>query len=96
MFKRMLLVSTFITALGAAGLAVTTKATAWDDCSGGYRTAYYPTYSAYYPSYPTYYGYGPSAAYYRAPVVVRNYGFHDGHHDYHHHDHNRISFSFGF
>ena len=95
MFKRMFLTCTFIAAIGAAGLGVTSTATAWDDCAGGYRTAYYPT------AYPAYYGYAPSVAYYRQPLVVRNYGYYDGRYDDHHHrhhdrDHNFVSFSFGF
>src|SRR5262245_51626987 len=84
MLKRLLLVCTFIAALGAAGLGVSGKASAWDDCGPGYRTYY----SAY-PAYPSnYYGYTPNVAFYRSPVVVRDYDFHDRHHyEHHHHDH---------
>lgn len=95
MFKRLMLSSIFIAALGAAGLGMSSNAAAWDDCyDSGYRTAYYPPYTAY----PAYYGYAPRVEVYRAPVLVRNFDIHDGHHHHHHHDYDRnhISFSFGF
>ena len=97
MFKRVLLSFAFIAAIGAAGLGVGSKAMAWDDCGGGYRAAYYPSYPAYtyVPTYaPTY---APRVVAYRAPIVVRDRRFYDDHHHHHHdHDRNFVSFSFGF
>ena len=94
MFKRILLAFTFVAALGAAGLGMSSKALAWHDCGGGYGYGGYG-YSAYEPSYYGY-GYGPRTAYYpsyRYPVYY--YGNFDGGH-HHHHGHSGLSFTFGF
>jgi hypothetical protein len=97
MFRRVVLSFAFLAAIGFAGLGVGSKAMAWDDCGGGYRSAYYPAYPAYYGYAPTYSYYRPSVVAYRAPLVVRDRGFHDDYRHHHHdHDHNFVSFSFGF
>ena len=61
MFKRVLLAFTFVVALGAAGVGMSSKAMAYGcDYGGyGYRAAYYPPVYASYRSY----GYGGPVAY---------------------------------
>jgi hypothetical protein len=97
MLKRVLLGLTFVAALGAAGLGMTSSAQADHRCGYGgygYRTAYYPSYHSYYGGYD----YGPRVSYYRS---YGHRGYH-GHHrqHYHHghrdHDRGRVSFSIGF
>lgn len=95
MFKRVLLALTFVAALGAGGLGMSSHAVAWDDCGGGYGYAY----PAYYPSNYGYgYGYGPRAAYYPSYAYPSYYGgyYGGGHHHHRHHDRGGLSVSFGF
>jgi hypothetical protein len=101
MVKRVLLAFTFVAALGAVGLGVGSKATAWSDCNdgGGYGYgASYPTYAVGYAGYPPYVGYAPRVAYYSA-VPVRSYPVYygrEGHHHHHDHHNNGLTISFGF
>jgi hypothetical protein len=98
MFKRGLLTFTFAAALGAAGLGLSHKAMAWNDCNDGfgYATAY--PYVTSYP-YTTYVSYQPRVAYY-PNYPVRSYpvfyGRADGRHHHHDHHHSGLSISFGF
>jgi len=99
MLKRAVVAFTFLAALSAGGLGLSSTAKAWHDCDDdyGYRAAYYPSYVSY--------GYAPRVSYYRSypvyyrsyPSYYRPYRFDDGHHHHHHHDghHSGVSISFG-
>ena len=81
MFKRALLVFTFVAALGAGS-----KAMAWNDCYDDVDVYRYPEYASYYS------GYSPRVVYYRT-YPVRAYPVYYGHgydryrHHYDHHNH---------
>ena len=98
MFKRYILASTFIVAVGVASLGFSNKAMAWHDCGRDYVAAYPYAYPAY-ASYGS--GWGPRVAYYPAAIPVRSYPVYygrdyDRHHHHDHHHHNGVSVSFGF
>jgi hypothetical protein len=88
MSKRVLLALTFVAALGAAGVGMTSKAQAGHDCGyGGHGYGGYG-YSDYYPAYVSSYGYAPRFSYYRSagyPHFDRHY--YRGHHGHRHHGH---------
>jgi hypothetical protein len=93
MFKRVLLSLTFVAALGAASLGMSSKANAYGCGYGVYGVGY-----GYYPTYSSYYGYpGSAIVVRRAPIYPVYYGF-DGHRHHHHrhHRHGGIRVSFGF
>jgi hypothetical protein len=98
MLKRAFLAFTFIAALSAGGLGLSSAAMAWHDCDDdyGYRAAYYPSYVGY--------SYGPRVSYYQNypvyyrsyPAYYRDHRFDDDHHHHHGHHHSGMSISFGF
>jgi hypothetical protein len=98
MFKRTLLVFTFIAVLCVVGVGIGNKAMAWSDCgSSNYVDAYPYPYTSYYATYGA--GWAPRVAYYPTypirsyPVFYgRDYDRH--HHHDHHHDGLRISVGF--
>jgi hypothetical protein len=96
MVKRVLLVFTFIAAVGVASLGIGSKAMAWSDCGGSYATAYPYPYTSFYATYGA--GWGPRIAYYPSVPVVRSYPVFYGHDHHHHHDHHHdgVRISFGF
>lgn len=96
MLKRILLASTFVAALGAAGLGISNTALARHGCYDDYGWYGHRTY------YPAYYDYSPGFSYYRS---FGHRHFHDRHHHHrhrhhhhghHHHGHGGVHFSIGF
>ncbi len=98
MFKRVVLALTFVAALGAAGLGMSSNANAGHGCGYGYE------YGAYYPSHYGSWGYGPQISYYRGYDRFHHHdSWHHGHHGHHghrrhgHHGHGSgVHFSIGF
>ena len=89
--KRIFLTLTFVAALAAAGLGMSSTAEADHSCGYGgygYRSYNYPSYYSYYDGYD----YGPRFSYYRS-YGHRGY---DGHHGYHDRGHSGVYFSIGF
>jgi hypothetical protein len=96
MVKRVLLLWTFIAAVGVAAIGIGNKAMAWSDCGSPYVAAYPYPYTAYYATYGA--GWAPRVAYYptypaRSYPVFYGRDYHR-HHNHHHHDGVRISFGF--
>lgn len=94
MFRRVLLVFTFVAALGAAGLGMSSKAMA------GHRSHDDYGYSNRYPAYATYYSYGPRAAYYPSRPAYSDFGGYHGRRPYRqgsrHYNDRGVRISFGF
>ncbi len=89
--KRIFLALTFVAALGAAGLGMSSTAEARHGCYD-----YGFGYSTYYPAHYSYYDYGPRFTYYRSHGYPHRHHrhHHRGHH--HHRDRGGLSFSIGF
>jgi hypothetical protein len=90
--KRIMLALTFVAALAAGGLGMSSKAAAWHGCHESYGYGHYGGYRSY-PVYYSDWGYSPRHSYYGG-YSRRHY--HRSHWHDHHHDHGGIHFSFGF
>jgi hypothetical protein len=93
--KRIFLALTFVAALAAAGLGMSSTATAGHGCYDDYYGGWYGYRSHYYPSYYSYYDYGPSFSYYRSHGHRSHHHGHH-HHGHHGHGHSGLHFSIGF